>query len=161
MGTGICLEKDACFEVPDRIERSKLFFTLCALVFGAADKIETLRGRHLGPQSPMKRAEGCPTAGVGGDAIPEGKDSVLCGVLKSRLCPRSQRGAHSVLPGGPGASGWRLSGLPRASSGPSPTPSPEMTGFCRPKSGSVTHGTHSLQTAFSLSLPPPRRCSLP
>ena len=78
----------------------------------------------MGPQSPMKRAEGCPAAGVGGDTIPEGKDSVLCRVLKSRLCPRSQRGAHSVLPGGPGASAWRLSGLPGVSSGPSPTPIP-------------------------------------
>ena len=64
-------------------------------------------------------------AGMSGDAIPEGKDSVLCRVLKSHLCPQSQRAAHSVLPGGPGASGWGLSGLPGASSGPCPTPIPK------------------------------------
>ena len=106
----------------------------------------------MGPQSPTKRAEGCPAAGVGGDTIPEGKDSVLCSVLKSRLCPRSQHGAHSVLPGGPGASGWRLSGLPGVSSGPSPTPIPRNEDFAdlRPEV-SLVRATVSKQVSLSLS----------
>lgn len=80
----------------------------------------------MGPQSPTKRAEGCPAAGVGGDAIPEGKDSVLCSVLKSRLCPRSQHGAHSVLPGGLVHQGGACLGSLGSPVAQAPPLSPEM-----------------------------------
>lgn len=113
-------------------------------------------GRCLWPTEPHAAGRGKPVAGMSGDAIPEGKDSVLCRVFKPRLCPRSQRGAHSVLPGGPGASGWGLSGLPGVPSGPRPTPIPRKDRVLKTRvlAVSLVGPTVSKQVSLSLSLLP-------
>ena len=154
------------FEVPNWIERNKLFHTLWTLMWSSQITVLQLNQRYyigrcpVGTQNPVERGEGRAVAGME-KVIPEGKNSILCTVLKFCPCVLGFSTVHTLFC-------WEglvhQGGACLGSLG-SPVAQalllfPETTGFWRPGSCKCHSWDIQSPNRFTCLPPSPMWCSL-